>query len=253
LSGHEARLFARLRQCVNLLNQERNVPSGELDDLLGRIEEKYQVSTVPLQIGDKKLRVLQLDNFVETIERIVERDSLDFHDLPYWAKVWEASFVLAYFLGRQPVVLGRRLLEIGAGLGIVGIYAALCGHQVTITDNNPDALLFARANALLNGCPGVEVRSLDWAAPDSGERYDMIFGSEVVYERETYPILVQFLDRTLAPGGHVFLAKNSDLSTPKFFVELAKRFSFKQKEVPLQGGEDGESTILYAIRRKEHL
>ena len=41
-------------------------------------------------------------------------------DLPFWAKVWEASFVLAYFLGRQPVVPGRRILEIGAGIGVVG-------------------------------------------------------------------------------------------------------------------------------------
>ena len=225
--------------------------SRELDQLLGRIKEKYQVSTVPLRIGDKWLKVLQLDDFVAYLETIVAADTLEFRDLPYWAKVWETSFVLAYFIGRQPVTFGRRWLEIGAGLGIVGVYAALRGHQVTITDIHPDALLFARANALLNDCPGVKVHALDWAAPDPSDRYEVIFGSEVVYERETYPILVNFLDQTLAPDGQVFLAKNAGLHTPKFFVELTKRFKFKQKAVPLQGGDDGESVLLYAIRRKD--
>lgn len=222
----------------------------ELDQVLGRIKDKYQVSTVPLKIGDKRLKVLQLDDFVAYLETIVAADTVEFHDLPYWAKVWESSFVLAYFIGRQPVTFGRRWLEIGAGLGIVGVYAALCGHQVTITDIHPDALLFARANALLNDCPGVAVRALDWAAPDPSDRYEVIFGSEVVYERSTYPILVNFFDQTLAPDGRVFLAKNASLPTPKFFVELTKRFKFKQKEVPLPGADDGESVLLYAIRRK---
>lgn len=236
---------------MNNLIEESDVYSKELDDLLSRIKEKYEVVTVPLRIGEKKLQILQISNFAELVERIVASESLEFHDLPYWAKLWDASLVLAYFLGRQPVVFGQKLLEIGAGIGVVGIYAALCGHRVTITDIDPDALLFARANALLNGCPGIEVGALDWNAPDLQQSYEVIFGSEVVYERAVYPALVGFLDRMLAPDGTIFLAKNSELRTPKFFVELTKRFKFKQKEVAMSGAEDGERTTLYAIRRKE--
>ncbi len=227
------------------------VQSGELDQVMARIRSKYKVHTEPLRIGSKTLEILQLSNLDEYIERLVERETLDFHDLPYWAKLWESSFLLAYFLGRQPVVLGQRMLEIGAGIGVVGVYAALCGHQVTITDNNEDALLFARANALLNHCSGVKVMALDWNSSNFSERFDVIFGSEVIYDRPSYPALVRFLRDHLKPEGTIFLAKNSGLQAPKFFVELTRYFKFKQKEFSMGEGDSVTKITLYAVRRKD--
>ena len=93
----------------------------------------------------------------------------------------------------------------------------LCGHRITITDINEDALLFARANALLNGLTGLEIRKLDWSDPGETHRYDVIVGSEVVYDRRSYPLLVDFLRRSLTPDGVIFLAKNADLPAPDIF------------------------------------
>jgi 2-polyprenyl-3-methyl-5-hydroxy-6-metoxy-1,4-benzoquinol methylase len=141
-------------------------------------------------------------------------------------------------------------MEIGAGIGVVGIYAALCGHNVTITDMNDDALLFARAGALLNKCPQVEVRKLDWARPDLPYRYDVIVGSEVIYDRENYPVLVNFLRQALEPNGVIFLAKNARLPTPKFLPELTKHFMFKEKTHSIRSEGETQQITLYAIRPK---
>ena len=222
----------------------------ELDRLIEEISSKYAVEIVPLKIGDKTLRILQLKDFVGHVEELIESKGAGIKDLPYWAKAWDASFLLAIYLGKRPVVLGQRILEIGAGLGIVGIYAALCGHRVTITDINEDALLFARANALLNGIPDTRVMKLDWTNAVVDSPYDLIVGSEVVYERESYPVLVRFLLKALAPEGIIFLAKNSQLNTPAFFAELTRHFEYKETVQNIRSGDEAQRIGLFAIRRK---
>lgn len=226
--------------------------NSELDRLMAEIGKRYTVDVVPLKIGDKVLKILQIKDLEDYLAQLIELKSAGFKDLPYWSKLWDASFMLAYFLGKQQVVLGRKMLEIGAGLGIVGIYAALCGHQVTITDIDDDALRFAKINALLNGLPALKVRKLDWNDPGFDEQYDVIVGSEVVYDRETYPVLVQFLRRALAPGGIIFLAKDATLQTPTFFEQLTRYFEFKQTTQAMRLDGESREIVLYAIRSKEN-
>jgi predicted nicotinamide N-methyase len=223
---------------------------SELDLLMEQIKRNYDVEAVPLRIGDKTLKLLQFENFEKYLEALVEAKPVGLMDLPYWAKVWDSSFLLAYFLGKQPVVLGRRMLEIGTGIGVVGIYTGLCGHRVTITDINEDALLFARANALLNSATQVDVRRLDWNDCAGIEPYDVIFGSEVVYDRKSYASLVNFLDKALAPNGIIFLAKDYTLQTPSFFAELTKLFEFKETTQSVRSDGESRKICLYAIRRK---
>lgn len=223
---------------------------SELDRIMAQIKTKYAVEVVPSRIGDKTLQILQLRDFEDYVERIVEVGVEGAIELPYWAKVWDATFLLAYFLGKQPVVLGQRVLEIGAGIGVIGVYAALCGHNVTITDINEDALLFARANALLNKCPQVEVRKLDWRESNAADQYDMIVGSEVIYDRKSYPALIDFLRTTLTTEGTIFLSKNAQLPTSNFFPELTKYFKFKQTVQTVNVNGEPQQIVLYAIRHK---
>lgn len=227
------------------------MPVAELDRIMAKIEAKYPVEVVPLNFGTRTLKVVQLKDLGAHIETLVDSGQMACLDLPFWAKVWEASFVLAHFLARQPVVAGRRILEIGAGIGVVGIYAALCGHDVTITDNNDDALLFARANALLNGCPQVPVRNLDWRTPAQSRPFDMIVGADVVYDKSSYGDLINFLREVLAPEGMVFLAKNERLQASAFLSALTETFEFKQTVQTIRSGNRSQQISLFAIRPKK--
>jgi EEF1A lysine methyltransferase 3 len=222
----------------------------ELEQLMAQIENKYAVEIAPLKIAGKTMRILQLTDFEKHIEQIVESSFSEPIEFPYWAKIWDATLLLAYFLGKQPVIQGQKVLEIGAGLGVAGIYAALCGHDVTISDDNQEALLFARANALLNDCPQVLVRKLDLRYPDLPDQFDVITGAEVVYDRQLYPDLVQFFRSVLKPQGIIFLAKNAQLPTSRFFSELTRHFKFKQTVQTVSTDGDPQQILLYAIRHK---
>jgi predicted nicotinamide N-methyase len=68
---------------------------------------------------------------------------------PYWARVWPSAVALAECLLRRPeLVRGRRVADVGAGLGVAGIAAALAGaHEVVLLDREPLALECARLSA----------------------------------------------------------------------------------------------------------
>ena len=222
----------------------------ELNELMEQISSKFSIETVPLRIGDKVLKIIQIKDNEEYIFDQIDAGDPDVTEAPFWAKLWEASFVLAHFLGEQPVNPNCQMLEIGAGIGTVGIYAALCGHRITITDINEDALMFARANALLNGLTDLDIRKLDWSDPGETHLYDVVVGSEVVYDRRSYPLLVNFLRRVLAPGGVIFLAKNADLPAPTFFEELTKCFEFEQTSQTLRMDSEAQEIGLFTVRHK---
>ncbi|QCQ21085.1 methyltransferase [Desulfoglaeba alkanexedens ALDC] len=234
-----------------MMTKEFKVSQQELDRLIGQIRQRFDVEMVPLRIGEETLQILHLANLEEIFLGLLDAESPTVSDLPFWAKVWDSSFVLAYFIGTQPVLPGRKILEIGAGLGVVGVYAARRGHRVLITDVNDDALLFARANVLANRCLNAEVMKLDWSSPELDTRFDTIIGSEVVYDRESYPLLVDFLRRALSPDGTAFIAKHGDLQAPRFFSELTRFFKFKERRVPITSSDGCQEVCLYAIRHKE--
>ena len=91
-----------------------------------------------------------------------------FQNFPLWIKIWEASLVLAEYLAGMEAEEGKRLLEIGCGIGVVGIVASSFGHHLTMTEYNQDALNFARANALLNEASSLETRTLEWLENPGG-------------------------------------------------------------------------------------
>jgi 2-polyprenyl-3-methyl-5-hydroxy-6-metoxy-1,4-benzoquinol methylase len=169
-----------------------------------------------------------------------------FHDFPLWAKMWEASMVLADHIAAMAPEPDKRFLEIGCGLGLVGIVAAAFGHRVLMTEYNQDALHFVRANALMNlAAPDsvLEIRPLDWSHPeDLSERFDYIVGSEVIYKQEHYDPLLSLIKSLLKPTGEVILAEGVRKTSVEFFKQMQtyfhvqgyrKVFRSKDKEVKL--------------------
>ena len=227
--------------------------NGELDKILQAIEKDYKTEIVPITVSGQSLRCLKIVDLDEIILERLETTDLNEAELPYWGKIWEASILLAAYLIAQPVVPGRKILEIGTGLGVSGLFAASCGHDVTLSDHKEEIIRFIRANTLLNNLDNVPVISVDWTQPASNQLYDWIVGSEVVYHRSTYDSMVQFLQQSLKPSGTIFLAKSTSLPANVFFSKLTQYFKFKQLDKVMRSGDQEFAISLYAIKRKEEV
>ncbi|MBW1981507.1 MAG: methyltransferase [Deltaproteobacteria bacterium] len=220
------------------------------EQIVEEIESSYRTETVPITVSGRTLRFLQVKGLDELIVKELTTADPDLMELPFWGKIWEASIFMAAYLTAQTVVPGRRILEIGAGMGVSGLFAAACGHEITLSDYDEKILLFARANALLNDLAHVPVVKVDWRDEPAAPLYDWIVGSEVIYHRPTYQSLIAFLDRALKPGGTIFLVKSTSLPASNFFHLLTERFKFKKIERQMRSGDEVYNFTLYAIKRK---
>ena len=150
-----------------------------------------------VRVGDVELLILR----PVSPEALLDEETFAVDEfLPYWAELWPAAAALADAL---PDVSGRRVVELGCGLGLVSLVAAARGGDVTATDWSVDAIELLRRNADRNGVRlRAEVR--DWREPWS-ERFDVALAADVLYERRNVEPLLERL-RELAPVAYVGLA-----------------------------------------------
>jgi predicted nicotinamide N-methyase len=212
---------------------------------LDQFHHAYDAVAMPVTIDGRTLTLYT----PASLDRFIDPDDL-MHDFPLWAKLWEASGLLASYLFKLPPDPRKTMLEIGCGLGMVGIAAAKAGHRVTMTEINPDALNFARANALANDCPDLAIQPLDWNAPQLSGRFDFIVGSETVYKNEDIDGLEALFERYLNPGGTIILAEGVRRTGVDFWERLRHRYEIKAQRQTLRSDQGAQHMVLFHLRRK---
>ncbi len=228
--------------------------AAELERLLAKARERYEVEFETLTVDDAPLEILQIRNMVGHLDRLIAANAIKdpLRDLPLWAKIWPASFLLGRFL-RKLDPAGKSLLEIGAGCGVTGLIAARYGFaRVTITDVNDDALLFARINVLRNGLADrVEVRRCDITAARLADRYDVVAGAEILYLEDLHRPLAKFLARHVAPGGQAMLCTDKRRKAAHFLKLAGRDFDVAEQPVGVKStGDDGqEERRLFLVHR----
>lgn len=109
-----------------------------------------------------------------------------------------------FILRRMGDLKGKRLLDVGAGLGEASVYFAQRGAEVTATDLSPRMLQFAIDLAQLHG---VKIQTVLGAAeslnvPDS--HYDLVYVANTIHHVVDKSSLFQEIHRVLKPGGRFF-------------------------------------------------
>jgi predicted nicotinamide N-methyase len=180
---------------------------------------RYDTEPIDLTIGSRRLTLLR----VKDLERWVDREALlrdDTEEPPYWAHLWTGALTLARYIERAVECQDLQILDLGCGLGLTGIVAALKGGRVTFADKEADALAFATVNARMNNCPRFEAQLLDFTQAVIDQRFSLILGAEILYHRPVFPQLIAFLKHHLSPGGRALLADARRTNTDDFYRQL---------------------------------
>ena len=108
--------------------------------------------------------------------------------------LWGSSVTLAQvMLGYS--LEGRRVLEIGCGLGLASLVLSKLDADISATDYHPQAEEFLRKNVALNGAAKIPFVRANWADGSIGlGDFDLILGSDLLYERGHPEALSEFID-----------------------------------------------------------
>ena len=222
------------------------IKKGKLMFSLESFHKEYDTTTNEVVINGHKFQVL----LPKDLTRFINTQDV-FHEFPLWAKIWPASWVLADYLAKMPVASSKKFLEIGGGTGLVSIVAATFGHNITLTESNPDALQFASANALVNGCPQLPIRQLDWNRPQLKDPVDFIVASEVTYKKEDWQPLLSLFEHCLRPDGEVLLAGEMRRVSKEIYQQLATDFNLRvQKKILRSSGEEVAIFLMRMTRKR---
>lgn len=122
---------------------------------------------------------------------------------PYWAFAWAGGQALArHLLDRPDTVRGKRVLDFGAGSGLVALAAACAGATVEAAELDPMAASAIRLNATLNGLT-LSVTTGDVIGRDGG--WDVVLAGDMFYERKLAAAALPWLRGLVARGALVLL------------------------------------------------
>jgi len=168
---------------------------------------------------------------------------------PLFGLLWPSGTHLAQRLGARTVVESDRVLEIGCGLGLASIVGHRAGADMTASDCHPLAGRFLAHNLVLNDLGPMKYRHGQWPglvlprdAIDErapivvhGE-FDLIIGSDVLYERDERGTLADFIAGLAAPLAEVWIVDPNRGNRSAFHRNMA-RHGFRMEEAFLDHEE----------------
>jgi ETFB lysine methyltransferase len=119
--------------------------------------------------------------------------------------VWDSSRVLANFM-LDFEVRGKRILEVGCGVGLTSLMLKQRKLDITATDHHPEAREQLNKNSLLNNDEKIPFVRSSWKDEHNGlGKFDVIIGSDLLYDRFHLKTLASFLERHAKPHAQIIL------------------------------------------------
>lgn len=220
---------------------------------MGTALQRYDTVETYVDIQGQRLSVTRIADLETLVDHLDPMTFAEDERIPYWAELWPSSVALAHYVLQHLSLHGQRVLELGCGLGLVGLAAARQGGHVLCTDYEADALDFARYNARRNACAQMRFRLVDWRSPAIlRRRYQCILAADVIYEARNFGPLVTLLQRYLARQGMAIFAEPGRVNAVPFFALLRRHgFTYHKTLYPLEW--EGTHTIaMYTICHGAH-
>lgn len=165
---------------------------------------------------------------------------------PLFGQVWPSGLHLAAAMAVRPLTDGERILEIGCGLALASLVCHRRGAEVTASDIHPLAGAFLLENLRLNELAPMRYCHGDWSEdappPTSGQprvqgRFDLIIGSDVLYERDDGGALAAFIEKHALRACELLIVDPNRGNRSAFGKRMAG-LGFEFSETVLSAGED---------------
>lgn len=165
--------------------------------------------------------------------------------------LWPSARVLAQAMDTFDLA-GKRILEIGAGLALASLVIHRRAGDMVVSDWHPLSQSFLNANLLLNRLGPLRYQTGNWQGsnPELG-RFDLIIGSDVLYERQQAIQLAAFIDRHAARSAEIIIVDPDRGNRVGFCREMASlgyTLTARRANSWLENGDPFKGSILSLTR-----
>ena len=136
---------------------------------------------------------------------IAQAEGISSATWPIFGMLWPSGQVLAHAM-QTYAIQGKSILELGCGLALASLVVHRRGGDITASDCHPLTAEFLLENLKLNQLPPMKYQTGNWSrANPLLSRFDLIIGSDVLYDREQPEILSQFIEQHANPNAEVLI------------------------------------------------
>ena len=196
----------------------------------------YDTHIHTLRFGGRDFRIRALHDLQQYADpdHHAQRLGISSAQWSLFGHVWPAGRLLAEAMSQYDVA-GKRILELGCGLGLASLVLRQRGADIVASDFHPLAETFLAYNAALNELPAVPYRTLRWDTPnESLGRFDLIIASDVLYERGHAELLNDLVARHAQPASEVLLTDPGRGNSAAFTrALLAQGYSVAERRGPM--------------------
>ena len=197
----------------------------------------YTVETRCVRVGDcdYQIRMLSDRQQYHDPDGVAERAGISSATWPIFGMIWPVGIALAYELTTLEIA-NRRILEVGCGLALSSLVLKRRGADITASDHHPLAPEFLIHNAQLNGLPPVPYQDAAWDAFNPAlTDFDLIIGSDVLYEPNHPQLLAGFLERHAKATSQIMIADAGRGYRGQFSKRMAA-LGYARTEIPCRAG-----------------
>lgn len=198
---------------------------------------QYELVEQIENIGPFKLKIQRLKDLDQAIDQVFAYLQAQGHPqqleelCPYFGVIWPAARGLTLHLNtfEKNALAQMRILELGCGLALPSLFAARLGAHVVATDFHPEVPRLLELNRKANQLTSIQYVELNWEKNDFSSlqgQFDLIIGSDILYEQRFPQSLSHSLKHLLAPHGQVLISDPGRPYLQSFVDEMrALRFS----------------------------
>lgn len=195
------------------------------------LRTRYQT----IEFGDIDIHLCTLRNNQEFYDPdgVAEKLGISSATWPLFGIVWPSSMVLAHHMDRYDVG-EKRVLEVGCGTALSSLLLNKQNADITATDYHPEVEGFLNRNTALNGDDKIPFERTGWADKnDDLGRFDLIIGSDLIYEDEHIALLSDFIHAHAKPECEVIIVdpgRGRKSKLAKSMLKLGYTSSFSKPE-----------------------
>ncbi len=160
-----------------------------------------------LEVGEHDIHIRSLRDLLQFDDMDEAAAMLDISSAawPMFGVLWDSGRVLANLMLSQNIE-GKRILEVGCGLGLASLVLNRRRADITATDHHPRAEAFLQANTALNDDDAIPFHRTGWDDEDTGlGRFDLVIGADLLYTGHLIATLAGFIHRHAASTSEVMI------------------------------------------------